>query len=336
MEGIMINFANLTDEQRIERYEKLARKALAAYGMADSILTFRSYTENAVYEVEQAATSTHASLRICRQAWEADALTREACWLTSLAQNTDLRIPEPIPTLTDEPYCVVEMDGIPGVRACMLFTWVTGAYANTDELTPARMGQAGRFLATLHNHAETFQPPIAMTRFDADAIEAADCRANVSTYFSDESELRWFDYAIGETVRLMRSLGDHAAVAGLIHGDFHQRNYIFDGSQIGALDFETMQWGYYLYDLATTLSYLVPEFLGDVDPEPLRKAILEAYAAQRGVPDGIERVLKIFSAYRVWIMADWVSGSPRMLEHDWARRRLDEMPSQITELLEGG
>jgi hypothetical protein len=38
----------------------------------------------------------------------------------------------------------------------------------------------------------------------------------------------------------------------------------------------------------------------------------------------------------VWIMADWSSGSPRMLEHDWARRRLDAMPGQIRELLAGG
>jgi len=67
----------------------------------------------------------------------------------------------------------------------------------------------------------------------------------------------------------MRELGEGSDVAGSIHGDFHQRDYLFDGEQIGAIDFETMWWGDYLYDLATTLSYLVPGFLADRDPQPL-------------------------------------------------------------------
>lgn len=193
----------------------------------------------------------------------------------------------------------------------------------------------GRFLATLREHAETFRSPpkSAIDRFDADSLEAADHRANVATYFTEESTLTTFDEAVAATVRLMRELGDQATVAGIIHGDFHPRNYVFDGERVGALDFETMRWGYYLYDLATTLSYLAPESLRDVDPEPLCAALLEGYARVRGLHKGYERMLRVFSAYRVWIMADWSSGSPRMLEHDWARRRLDAMPGQIRDLL---
>jgi len=44
-------------------------------------------------------------------------------------------------------------------------------------------------------------------------------------------------------------------------------------------------------------------------------------------------MLRIFSAYRVWIMADWSSGSRRMIERDWARRHLDAMPGRILDLL---
>jgi hypothetical protein len=77
----------------------------------------------------------------------------------------------------------------------------------------------------------------------------------------------------------------------------------------------------------------VPEFLRDIDPEPLRATVLDGYEEARGLPDGYERMLRVFAAYRVWIMADWSSGSSRMLEHDWARRRLDAMPGQIRDLL---
>ena len=333
----MVDFNDLSDEQRIKRFEQLAREALARYELASATLTHRSYTENVLFEVLDEASGTHASLRICRPGWERDALEREVFWLGALGQDTALRIPKPISTLEREPLCVVESDGIPEPRACVLFSWVAGEYAAPEELTPTRLQNVGRFLATLHEHAETFRLPteLAMDRFDADALAAADHRANVSTYFEDEADLVAFDEAVSAAVRLMHELGADETVAGIIHGDLHQRNYVFDGECVGALDFETVLWSYYLYDLATTLSYLVPEFLGDVDPVPLCTALLEGYVTERGLPKEHERMLGIFSAYRVWIMADWSSGSPRMLKQDWACRRLDAMPGQIRELLAG-
>ena len=326
---------DLTNEQRIERLTQLARVALAEYGLADATRNLRSMMENAVFEVADGASGVHASLRLCRPGWDENALRREACWLEALARDTDLRVPIPIRTRGGEPFCVVETAGVPEPRACVLFRWVEGAFAAPDELTPSRMRTVGRFLAALHDHATSFRLPaeLAVDRFDADALEASDHRENVSTHFADETDLVAFGIAVSAAVGLMRELGDGPDVAGLIHGDVHQRNYVFDGERVGAVDFETMRWGYYLYDLATTLSYLVPEFLGDADPEPLREALLDGYAEMRGLPDGHARILRIFSAYRVWIMADWLSASPRMLEHDWARRRLDAMPRQIRGLL---
>lgn len=337
-EGIVVGFTDLSDEKRIERLEKLARAALVEYGLSGTTLTHRSYLENAVFEVLDEPSGMHASLRVCRSGWETGALQREICWLEALERDTDLRVPAPIRTSAGEPFCVVETAGVPGSRACVLFHWVDGAFAAPEELTPSRLRKVGQFLGWLHEHAETFRLPsdLAADRFDADCLEASDHRANVAAYFSKVSDLAAFDEAVAAMVRLMRELGDDASVAGIIHGDFHQRNYVFDGERVGALDFETMRWGYYLYDLATTLSYLVPEFLGDVDPEPLRAAVLEGYAQVRGLPQKFERMLRVFSAYRVWIMADWSSASPRMLEHDWARRRLDAMPGQIRGLLASG
>ena len=331
----MVDFADLSDEQRILRLKTLAREALAAYGMPHGILKPRSYVENAVFELLDESSETHASLRVCRAQWEADDLRREVSWLEALSRETDLRLPVPIPTLAGAPFSVVETTDVPGPRACVLFRWVDGAYASREELTVSRLRDVGRFLARLHEHAETFQLPseLAMNRFDAEALDATDWRANIGRYFTDKGELAPFGKAVDSTVRLMRILGDDAAVAGIIHGDFHQRNYVFDGDRVGALDFETALWGYYVYDLATTLSYLVPEFLGVVNPEPLRTAMLEGYAEIRGLPREHEPMLQIFSAYRMWIMADWLSASRRMLAHDWARQRLDGMPEQIRGLL---
>jgi len=321
----------------MERFLRLGRTALSHYGLADAALVHRSYLENVLFEVRHTGRGVHASLRICRHDWDGATLRHEVAWLDALAAETDLRVPRPMPTATGDAYCVVESPNVPGPRACLLLGWVPGAHAPPDELTPSRMRAVGRLLARLHGHAETFRLPPEHTppRVDAATLREIDHRENVATYFRRDADLVAFDRAIAAAVELMRDLGDGEQVAGIIHGDLHQRNYVFDEERVGALDFETLQWGYYLYDLATTLSYLVPEFLGRVDPAPLRAALLEGYEALRRLPDDHERLLAVFSAYRVWIMADWSSGSPRMLKLDWARRRLEAMPGQIRELLAG-
>jgi len=335
--GIMVDFGELTNEQQIEQLQELARTALSAYGLGQANLTNRSYTENAVFEVQDEASGSHASLRVCRPTWEPEALRRETAWLESLGRETELRVPTPIRTTDGDVLCIVESDGVPEPRACVLFAWVEGEFARPEELTPARMEAVGRFLGSLHNHAQ--QEPdttFSVKRFDANALAASDHRESIRTYFKAESDLRAFDEAIEATLKAMRELGDGPTHAGIIHGDFHQRNYVFDGDSIGALDFETLLWGYYVYDLATTLSYLVPRFLRDVDPEPLRAAVLDGYAQVRELPHAIESLLRVFSAYRVWIMADWLTGSPKMLEQEWVRGQLDSMPEQVRALLGTG
>jgi len=243
--------------------------------------------------VDNEASGTHASLRVCRPGWDPVALQREAHWLESLAQGTDLRVPIPIWTSSGDCICLARIDEVPEQRACVLFDWVSGRQVSPEELTTPRLQDVGRFLATMHDHAEInrLEESLCLEPFNAAALEASDHRENLRTFYDDEAALRAFDRAVNATVEQMRALGEGPSVAGIIHGDFHQRNYVFDGDSVGALDFETILWGYYLYDLATTLSYLVPTFLRGKDAEPCREAVLEGYAEVRGLPTGFEDLL---------------------------------------------
>jgi Ser/Thr protein kinase RdoA (MazF antagonist) len=54
----------------------------------------------------------------------------------------------------------------------------------------------------------------------------------------------------------VQDLGDTRDVYGFIHADLHQRNYLFHGTTVGAIDFDDCGWGYYAYDMAVTLSNL--------------------------------------------------------------------------------
>ena len=330
----MVSFDELSDEKRIALFKKLARTALRRYGIETADLSHRTYSENVIFEVRPADGGRYA-LRVCRPNTDPTDLEREITWLHALARDTELRTPAPVMTTGGDPFTRAQIGGIPELRYCALFTWVSGDYARGDDLTSRRLDKVGEFLARLHAHAETYRLPerLASPRQNADALSAMDVSEPLAAYFPDRRDIVAFEDALATTASVMRELGEGSDVAGIIHGDFHQRNYLFDGEEVGAIDFETMWWGYYLYDLATTLSYLVPDFLGDRDPQPLRRAVVRSYERHRGLPADASRYLRVFEAYRLWIMADWVAGSPRMLEHDWARGRLDRTPQQIRALL---
>ena len=331
----MVEFEELSDERRIALFETVGREALRRYGIETADLSHRTYSENVIFEVSTADGGRYA-LRVCRPNTDPTDLEREIAWLHALARDTELRIPAPVMTAGGDPFAQAQVVGVPEPRYCALFTWVSGDYASGDELTSRRLAKAGEFLARLHAHAETYRLPerLALPRQNADALNSMDISDPLAAYFPDRHDIVAFEDALSTTASVMRELGEGSDVAGIIHGDFHQRNYLFDGEEIGAIDFETMWWGYYLYDLATTLSYLVPDFLGDRDPQPLRQALVRSYERDHSLPADAPRCLRVFEAYRLWIMADWVAGSPRMLEHDWARDRLDRTPQQIRALLD--
>ena len=71
-----------------------------------------------------------------------------------------------------------------------------------------------------------------------------------------------------------------AGRAGLIHGDLHQENYLFERGTARAIDFDDCGWGFFLYDVAVTLS----EIEGRPRYAELRDALLDEYAGRRSLP----------------------------------------------------
>ena len=114
------------------------------------------------------------------------------------------------------------------------------------------------------------------------------------------------------------------ATFGLIHGDLHQENYLFRDGRAGAIDFDDCGFGYFLYDLAVTLS----EVDGRAQTSALRDGLLTGYQEVRPLPPGLAEHLPAFLALRelkltLWFVeqrnlpgfADWQGEVDRGLEH---------------------
>ena len=290
------------------RLRRLAEAALAAYGIGPARLTLLSQLENAMFRVEADGGERYA-LRVHRATGSpfhpcrsADEVRSELVWLSALRRETELVVPEPVPTGGGSLLTVVEGEGVPEPRVCVLFRWVEGRFLDAG-LNPAHLERVGGFMARLHEHALGFAPPAGFVRG-----RIGDVSDDVTTYVVGAvAEVRGADDAalaarVLEAVRrARRELGEAPDAFGLIHADLHQENYLFHRGRVGAIDFDDCGWGHFLHDFAVTLS----EVAWKRDYDALRDGLLRGYRAVRPLPEGYDRYLPVFLALRELQLTLW-------------------------------
>ena len=290
----MDRLERIPESERFDRYARLARKALSAYGLAEARLTPFGEAETVTFEVATGDPTRHYAFRICAPDHDPDALRREILWLTAICRDTDLVVPEPILTMDGELVRRVSIAGVSGFRSCVLLRWVDGEFRH-KELAPDHLHGVGRLTATLHSHAETFRWPeeIMPPRRNATLMSEVLDEALLRTRYSAD-QLNVFRRAIERISVAMSTLRDGPRVAGVIHGQLGPRRLLFHDGEARAIGFDRCRWGYYAYDLATIRSYVEGRETGD----QLVAALLDGYRSLRGLPEDVERHLPVFSALR--------------------------------------
>ena len=279
----------LSEDERVERYEKLARKALTAYALEDADLRFLGPGTNVVFRVQ--TDDGRWALRICHPDHDHDALMRELLWLVAINRDTKLPAPEPVIMRSGELLRSVSMPGISGFHPCMLFRWVKGQPAS--DLGADHLRAVGRMTAALHQHAGSFRWPeeLSVERSPlpslGEALSALRVRERIRGHDFDALQA-----VIPAVLEIVLTLGDGPDVAGVIHGDLRQGNLIYHAGEARALDFERTHWNHYAYDLAATLA----ELSSRKDFAQLKNAYLDGYAAVRPLPCDPDEHLPVFEA----------------------------------------
>jgi Ser/Thr protein kinase RdoA (MazF antagonist) len=226
----------------------------------------------------------------------------EAIWLTALHRDTDLAVPEPVPTADGSMLTVAETEGVPTPRTCVLFRWGAGRFLDAG-LTPRHLERVGGFIARLHDHALRFSPPAGFARWRIGEVSRG-----VTEYVAGLVRAQFGSHValtVGSVLdtahQAQRELGTGPEVFGLIHGDLHQENYLFDHGRVRAIDFDDSGWGHFTYDLAVVLS----ELRHREGYASLRAALLRGYRAVRPLSAEHERYLEIFYALRLLQLSVW-------------------------------
>lgn len=318
------------------RHAEVAARALDQYCLGGASLTLLSDARNTVFRVDvprQASFDRHPYLgRIVGRRFvlrvsngeEHAAITRsELVWLAALLRDTGLTVPEPVPTRYGSLLAASTSLDEAESSQCVLLRWVEGRFLNTG-LETSTLLMVGRYMAELHQHSEGFQPPVGFIRprWDAHKLFGTESALQAShrARFFSHNDLALFREVAERIAGTMEQLGESRDVFGLIHADLHQGNYLLHGGEVRSIDFAGCGWGYYLFDIATTLS----ELRHRPDYPALRDAFLQGYRQLRPFSAEHEALISLFMIARRIDLVNGILSWEDPLLKPWVPRFLEK------------
>ena len=302
-----------------------ARAALENYAMPYQSIEQVGQSANTIYKITGMNNNCY-SLRIHRSKsstlesiWTTrKALKSEMTWLDTFTLSSDLTLPVPYKNKNGE--YVTELDG----TTCTLLQWVEGEqkqYITTHE----DAGYIGEMMGKLHLHSSKWSAPIGFERpcFDGTRIvqSLVKLHENASLFAADD--VKKLQQAGHRVIHMMNAIEKTADHWGMIHADIIPSNIVFHDHEASPIDFGACGFGFYLFDLGWTFSYIHPSF---------RQHVLHAYSNHFILPNHhVELIEGFFIAAQLETMNFWL-GLPDA--HTWLPNHIHKFVSrEITEYL---
>ncbi|MFF2092233.1 phosphotransferase enzyme family protein [Paenibacillus sp. NPDC058174] len=282
-------FQNDTDENRqslLGRARKVALLALQQFDVEWTGIRFIQLSDTITYKIETDTAACYL-LRIHSDRWSELEIRSELALLHVLNKSEDLNVPEGLES-RDGSY-VVKINTESGYRQpyVTMMKWVEGEHGS-GEFTDSTVYNIGVVTGRLHEAAARFTPPSDFVRpaWGADSFrkEMVKLKQYYSCFLSEEA---WGKYqmAAEKVLSELAVMQQTEQNYGLIHGDLHTGNIVFIGDEPLPIDFGRCGYGYYLYDVASTLLGLHPEH---------RRILIQGYESVRKLEAGYVQQLECF------------------------------------------
>lgn len=248
-----------SQEAVLREYDPFAEAALEPFGFSPGAeISLLSLSENATYRVDDTAAGRTAVLRVHRTGYHPPgAVASELAWLQALRADEGLLTPAVYRSVDGRE--VVDVQIGPVTRQTVLFEWLPGTEPPEDQLTE-KFELLGEICARMHRHSRTWRRPAGFVRFSWDF----DCCVGDTPRWG-----RWQDgIGVGKAeldiltraAALMRErlarYGSGPDRFGLIHADVRLANLLVSGDDIQVIDFDDSGFGWFLFDLATAVSFI--------------------------------------------------------------------------------
>lgn len=306
-------FDELPRDDQLYIIEGIARQALPEWGLpVDSPMTLLSLSENATYRVDAADRLEPLVLRVHRPGYHSrNAIDTELAWMAALQKDMGIKTPQAIPTLEGEYVVSGESRYGPDSQSRFvdLFEFIEGDAPDESELL-APFERLGRMTAQLHLHARDWQRPPYFERLVWDYDGCLGAVKNWGDWREapglDADDIQLLDQAQETLRRRLEAFGKGPDRFGLIHSDLRLANLLETGGETRVIDFDDCGLGWFLYDLASALSFIETR----PDIPDLVSAWLSGYRSVADLSGEEEAEIPTFILLRRMTLLAWVGSHP--------------------------
>ncbi len=272
--------ASMSDGQRQAYYWDCAKVALADYELGARSIYFIQHNAGIVYRLE-GIKGDHLLLKIHESAGDGlvdtpAQLAAQMAWLQALTENGRIIVQSPIANRQGKFVTQVQLDGLDRLSSVCVQRWITADHIDKWDEPHARA--VGVLLASLHSISEEWPGSENQEfgsyeeRYLLEAVDSLAVTVDLGLISAEQYDLI---RRAGERILAMLAYIERTkATFGLIHGDLHQGNVLFDNMSALVLDYGTFR-SFFLYDLGVSLYHTT------YDTVAIRNALVAGYDSVR-------------------------------------------------------
>ncbi len=286
---------------------------------ADATVALLSESENRVYLVRDPGRSEDYVIRVNsgRLGYHTPpTIASELRWLIALRRDTDIVVPEVLAAEDGSLVQTFEAPDLDKLRHAAVYSFLSGAEPPEDELRPG-FERLGEISARMHLHARVWRPPSDFARpcwtpevILEDRLNWGPWQAGHGVEGEALETLARLDAVVRRRLSALPTDRDHF---GLIHADLRLANLLVEGDRTAIIDFDDCGFGWYLFDLATALSFLEER----TDAPELVSCWLTGYRKVAEAPAVVEAEIPTLIMLRRLQLIGWVGYQQQYL--DFAR-----------------
>lgn len=295
-------------KESIEKFTRIAGSAVKFYPiLSQSTIQVLNYSENATFLVNTTKGEKYI-LRVGRPLYHSKAeIESELEWLKLIDKHSSIKVSLPIVGGNGEYVQEIEDENI--LYFCSLFTYLEGEAPN-EENEHDLIGQfeiLGEITAQLHEYSiQNLHQLQHMKRIEWDFDKILGQNPKWGRWQDGlaitAERLELFQKVSEKIKQRLVHFGKSQSRFGLIHSDLRLANLIVEGLNIKIIDFDDCGFGWYLYDLATSLSFIehkpyIPSLI---------KAWLKGYRKVRTLSKEEELEIPTFILMRRLQLIAWV------------------------------
>lgn len=305
-----------------EVFCELAQLALQEYDLVEYELNYIGQSGTIIYHVTETGNQKQYSLRIHQSLSKGDekewsskeTIQSELTWLNALSKEADLQVPAPIRNKKNS--FITELNHENSIVYCTLLHWIQGEQ-KPFIATMEDAAKVGSMIGKLHKQSSKWEAPEGFSRpfFDERKLEGSlrkikESINNGTLKKSGESLL----LAGEKAEKVIMKLEKKQTSWGIIHADLIPSNYIFYEDKVSPIDFGACGFGFYLFDLGWTFSYIHPAF---------REGFLNSYSSFFELPSNYESLLETFFVLGLLDTLGFWLGLPDSSE--WLEGHIDKL-----------